>query len=170
MAGQGGRWLPILILLVLLAGCGPGVGSGGLKGQEAPDFALQDLAGKEVRLNDFRGRPVVLHFWTTWCPSCRVEMPELQKAQASLGSDRVRILAVDLAFQDDRAEVQRMVNDLGLTIPVLLDEVGTVSLADFRVSTLPTSFFIDAQGRIFYVQVGPMTAALMERVLQQMGE
>ena len=162
------RSMLILVLLLLLAGCGPAAGAAH-RGEVAPDFALKDLSGEEVRLSDYRGTAVLVHFWTTWCPSCRVEMPELQKAQASLGRDRLIVLAVNLTWQDNRQEVAHMVGDLGLTFPILLDEEGQVALTGYRVSVLPTSVFVDPAGKIYQVQVGPMTQAFVERLLEEMG-
>lgn len=158
-----------LAALLLLVGCGPAGGSA-RRGEIAPDFALRNLAGEEVHLSNYRGTVVVVHFWTTWCPSCRVEMPELQKAQSSMGQKRLTILAVNLAWQDDRREVARVASDLGLTFPILLDEDGQVTVTDYRVSVLPTSVFVDTEGRIYQVQVGPMTQAFVERIVGEMGK
>ncbi len=152
-------------LLLLLLGCT--TVSAARRGQVAPDFSLETLTGETLRLSDFRGRPVLLNFWNSWCPPCRTEMPELQQVQETLG-DRVAILAVNLLYQEDRLEdVYAFVREQGLTFPVLLDRDGRV-VTDYRVGSLPTSFFIDAEGKIYLVQVGPMTRAFIESILREM--
>jgi peroxiredoxin len=154
--------------LVVLAGCGP-VDAPGVarRGQAAPDFALPTLEGETARLSDFRGRPILLNFWNSWCPPCRTEMPELQRVQETLG-ERVVILAVNLLYQEDNLdEVRAFVREAGISFPILLDGQGQVA-GEYRVHSLPTSFFLDAEGRIYLVQVGPMTQTFIESILREM--
>ncbi len=156
----------LLGLLVLLVGCS--TASAARRGQVAPNFSLETLTGETLRLSDFRGRPVLLNFWTSWCPPCRTEMPELQKVQEALG-DQVVILAVNLLYQEDRLEdVHAFVRELGLTFPILLDRDGRVA-TDYRVVSLPASFFVDPEGKIYLVQVGPMTQPFIRGILREMG-
>lgn len=157
-------WLGLLIFLV---GCS--AVSAARRGQVAPDFSLEALTGETVRLSDFRGRPVLLNFWNSWCPPCRTEMPELRRAQEALG-DRLVILAVNLLYQEDRLEdVYAFVQEQGLNFPILLERDGRV-VTDYRVGSLPTSFFIDAEGKVYLVQVGPMTRPFIEGILREMGQ
>ncbi len=158
----------ILLLgwLILLMGCS--TASAARRGQVAPDFSLETLTGETLRLSDFRGQPVLLNFWNSWCPPCRTEMPELQRVQETPG-DQVVILGVNLLYQEDRLEdVHAFVREQGLTFPILLDRDGRV-VTDYRVISLPTSFFIDAEGKIYLVQVGPMTRPFIEGILREMG-
>ncbi len=166
MSHGGPRLALLLALLVLLGGClGPG---GGLHpGDVAPALSLEDLHGQRVSLDDFRGRPVLLNFWASWCPPCRLEMPEMERAYAAQGADGLVILAVDALYQDELNDVVEFVAAQKLTFPVLLDRDGTVAVA-YRVGTLPTSVFIDRQGRIHLIQVGPMTRPFIESVLRDM--
>ncbi|MGB9722676.1 MAG: peroxiredoxin family protein [Chloroflexia bacterium] len=133
--------------LILLLGCS--TAGAARRGQEAPDFALPALTGETLRLSDFRGRPVLVNFWNSWCPPCRTEMPELQRVHEALG-DRVVILAVNLLYPEDRPEdVRAFAQEQGLTFPILLDSDGRVTV-DYRVASLPTSFFIDGRGKIIW--------------------
>lgn len=157
-----GVWL-LLAVLVLVSGC---AGGGLKKGDPAPELVLEDLAGRTVRLSDYRGRPVLINFWASWCAPCREEMPELQKVFAAQGDDGLMILAVNTTFQDRIADVERMRDDLGLTFPILLDRDGK-AVAAYRASAWPTSIFVDRQGRIHLVQIGPMTRRFVESVLRE---
>ncbi|MGC8874897.1 MAG: TlpA family protein disulfide reductase [Chloroflexia bacterium] len=160
---KAGRALLVAVLLAVLAGCTLG-GLG--RGDPAPDLALEDLNGQTVRLSDYRGRPVLVHFWASWCAPCREELPELQKVFSAQGPDGLMILAVNTTFQDRIVDVERMRTDLGLTFPILLDRDGKAAAA-YRASAWPTSVFVDRQGRVHLVQIGPMSRRFVESVLRE---
>ncbi|MEW5986074.1 MAG: redoxin domain-containing protein [Chloroflexota bacterium] len=133
-------------------------------GDQAPDFVLNDLDGQPVGLKDFRGRPVILNFWATWCGPCRIEMPELQAIYEKYQEQGLVILALD---QDETAEVVRpfFYEEMGLTFTPLLDErarVGTLYGAAF---TLPSSYFVNPEGIVTAVHRGPMTGEQIEGYL-----
>jgi thiol-disulfide isomerase/thioredoxin len=86
---------------------------------ESIDFELQDLSGSTRRLSDYRGKVVFLNFWATWCGPCRFEMPSMEKLYRRFKDKGLEIVAVNL--QEDRASVQRFVDQYGLSFPVLLD-------------------------------------------------
>ncbi len=164
------KWVWLLIVALgaaLLTGCAASP-NGRLKvGEAAPDFVLQDLEGNEVRLSDFAGRPVLLNFWNTWCPPCRTEMPALQEVYTAQGADGLQILAVNLLYQEnDLRDVTQFVQEKGLTFPILLDETGEVAVR-YRVGSLPTSVFVDREGKVHLIQVGPMSRAFVQSVLQE---
>ncbi len=131
-------------------------------GHLAPDFGLNTLSGEVFVLSKLRGTPVVLNFWATWCPPCRAELPELAAASARLAGEVV-IVGVNQA--EKRADVQTFAAGLSLPFPVPLDEYAAVSRI-YRVRSLPTTFFIDRQGVIRQVQVGPVTEATLEQLLK----
>ncbi len=112
-------------------------------GSVAPDFELADLNGETVRLSDYIGRPVVLNFWATWCAPCRLEMPELERAQAEFGEGGTIVLTIN---QEESAEqVSEFFDEVGLTLPALLDshaDVGTAYGAFF----LPTTVIVGPDG------------------------
>ncbi len=116
------------------------------KGQMAPDFALKDLNGKTVKLSDFRGKGVVLNFWATWCPPCKTEMPWFVDLEQRYGSQGLAVVGVAL---DDASEKQiaDFVKDMGLNYTVLIGRESTAE-AYGGVQMLPTTFYIDREGKI----------------------
>lgn len=121
-------------------------------GYLAPDFALPDLEGKVRRLSDFKGKVVLLNFWSTWCKPCRDEMPSMQRAFEQHNRHGFEIVAVSLNVEG-KPVVEEFVQEFNLTFPVLLDpkkEAGRL----YRVYALPTSFLVDPEGGIAYKLVG----------------
>ncbi len=114
-------------------------------GDPAPDFVFLTEDGKEYRLSDFRGRPVVLNFWATWCPPCRAEMPALDRAYKERKKDGLLILAIN--EQEDRRAVSEFRQAMGVSLPMLLDTRGVVGRT-YLVRGLPTSFFIKPDGTV----------------------
>lgn len=132
-------------------------GSASLVGQPAPHFELKNLAGESIRLRDFKGKVVMLNFWATWCAPCRAEAPELQAA-AIENKDKLVIIGINLTVNDTPAEVPNFVEEFGLTFPIVLDETGEVSKM-YQVMGLPTSVFIDKDGIVKEVRLGPINRA-----------
>jgi len=134
----------------------------------APEFTLTSLNGDIVSLESFRGRPVLINLWATWCPPCEAEMPALQEVYEAHKNEGFAILAVNATNQDDPQRVNDFVQEYGLTFPILLDTDGSVS-QQYQLRALPTSFFIDENGMITEVVVGgPMAEALIEIRVQQL--
>jgi peroxiredoxin len=112
----------------------------------APDFALQSIDGKTVRLSDFRGKAVLLNFWATYCAPCRIEMPwfvELQNRYAAEGLQVVGV-AMDDASPDD---IEKFASELGVNYPILVGE-ETVGNAYGGVQFLPSTFYIGRDGKV----------------------
>ena len=117
----------------------------------APDLTLGDLSGETLELSDFRGKTVVINFWATWCPPCREEMPALQRAWEQLRDDDVVVIGV--AVGEQRASVQAYVKQMALSFPMALDPETEVASA-WAVKGLPTTFVVDASGRIVLQAIG----------------
>lgn len=134
----------------------------------APEFTLSSLDGEVVSLSDFHGKVVVLNFWASWCPPCKAEMPSFEKvyqAQHYLG---VEILAVNRTDQDALPAIRTFSDSYQLSFPILLDEKGEVSRL-YRVTAMPTTFFIQPDGIIHSVVIGgPLPEAFILAEVQQM--
>ncbi|WP_255507901.1 peroxiredoxin [Lysinibacillus sp. BW-2-10] len=132
----------------------------------APEFTLSDMNGDPINLSDLRGKIVILNFWATWCPPCRAEMPHMQSFYEKNKDNGVEIIAVNLtALDEGKQAVEKFVNEYGLTFPVVLDENGSVGKL-YEILTIPTSYIIDAEGRIFQKFVGSMDEQIMEDMIK----
>jgi peroxiredoxin len=132
-------------------------------GVKAPDFELNQLDGKKVKLSDLQGKKVILNFWATWCPPCKAEMPEMQKYFDESPKDVV-ILAVNI---DPQLDVQSFVDEMGITFPIPLDEEDDVN-SIYQVISIPTTYFIDTKGIIQFKHIGAMTYDLMKNNVNNM--
>lgn len=119
---------------------------------EAPEFALEDLAGNRVRFSDHRGHVVLLNFWATWCPPCRAEMPSMEKLYQAYRGRGLVILAIS-GDRTGQSTVEGFVQEVGVTFPILLDPANEV-FAQYGVRGLPTSYLLDRQGRIVSAEAG----------------
>ncbi len=116
------------------------------EGYIAPDFSLRDLAGKPVRLSDFRGKVVVINLWATWCTPCRVEMPSIENLYRRFRSEGLTVLAVSFDKGQDEA-VRAFVKEKNLSFPVLIDHDQDVE-SKYQTRTIPSTFVIDKRGVI----------------------
>jgi peroxiredoxin len=117
--------------------------------QPAPDFTLQNHDGQQVSLSSLRGRVVLVNFWATWCSTCVVEMPSLEKMAARLSGKPFTLLAVSV---DDNWEVVRKFFAEGSQMSILLDKDRSVP-ARYGTEKFPESFLIDPEGNIRYYVV-----------------
>ena len=146
------RWLVTGVLLAGLFVTLHGYQTRGVARGPAPEFQGRLLDGAPVSMQAFRGRPVLLHFWASWCPVCALQ-------QASI--DRIaRDHAVLTVALDDAAtqEIRKWMRDRGVAYPVLHDAQGRIA-GRFGVRGVPTSVVIDARGEIRFVEVGYTTEA-----------
>ncbi|WP_102692902.1 TlpA disulfide reductase family protein [Rummeliibacillus pycnus] len=141
-------------------------GSGLEINQTAPDFQLKTLDDKKVKLSDYKGKIVILNFWATWCPPCKAEIPQMEKYyKKQAKDDGVEILAVNLTKADkDKAYIRDFVKSYEMTYPVLLDEDGEQQ-RQYEIVTIPTTFFIDKNGKIQKKVVGPMDQEMMSKTI-----
>jgi DsbE subfamily thiol:disulfide oxidoreductase len=136
---------------------------------EAPSFVLPDLTGKVTRMEDFRGKVVLLNLWATWCPPCVEEMPTLEALSKKMAGRDFMLLAIS---QDETpSNVKPWIQNHGFTFPVLLDARGQVG-ADLGITGYPETFIVDRNGRIVHHHVGyrnwmePGIVAALERLME----
>jgi cytochrome c biogenesis protein CcmG/thiol:disulfide interchange protein DsbE len=173
-------WL-VFSLAILLAGAvwtwlsraQPGATSSGnipapREGFLAPDFSLSDSKGKQIRLSDYRGRPVLVNVWASWCAPCKAEMPAMQRAYTDYQGRGFEILAVNSTSQDSFESASAFAQANGLSFPILYDSQADVA-RQYQIQSLPTSFFIDNDGMIRDVVIGgPMSEALLRVRIEQL--
>ena len=136
-------------------------------GQPPPEFTLMSLDGNEVSLADYRGQPVLINFWASWCPPCRLEMPDLVKAYEAHQDKGFVVLAIDLTFQDSIADVETFVEEFGMTFPVLLDQDGVVTNEQYRLLGLPMSVFVNREGIVTRLHIGAMTGEQVDEFVAE---
>jgi peroxiredoxin len=130
-------------------------------GNQAPPFSLVNMEGKQVKLEDYKGKKVMLNFWATWCPPCKAEMPAMQQLYEKSGSS-YEILAINI---DPENDVGGFVNEYELTFPILLDKTGAVN-SEYGIISIPTTFLIDENGKMQKKHIGMMTLEQMEEFMK----
>ena len=125
--------------------------SSGLVGQVAPDFALKSSTGENLRLSEYRGNVVMINFWATWCGPCRQEMPLLDELYTRY--ERVGFSLLGVNIDDDSRRAMQMIEDLGVSFPVLFDARKEVSKL-YEVEAMPVTVLVDREGNVRYVHHG----------------
>jgi len=138
---------------------------GKLIGNLAPDFELATLEGKTVKLSDLRGKAVLLNFWATYCEPCKVEMPWFVELQNEYGPQGFQIIGV--AMDDASTEdIAKFAKDMGVNYPIL---IGKDSVAESYggVSVLPTTFFVDRDGKLIHREFGLQSRSVFVDYIKQ---
>jgi peroxiredoxin len=143
-----GTSLACLVFSVHAAGS---LASSGLAGQPAPEFALKSSSGQNLRLSEYRGDVVMINFWATWCGPCRQEMPLLDELYSRY--ERVGFNLLGINIDDDSRRAMDMINELGVSFPVLFDSSKEVSRL-YQVDAMPVTVIVDREGNIRHVHQG----------------
>lgn len=171
------RHLPLVIgLLLILALLGVGARQGGTAptesgavpaGKPAPDFKLTTYDGAGVRLDELRGRPVVLNFWASWCPPCREEAPALQRvAAAEAEAGRAAFVGVDI--QDRAVVARRFLAEYAVTYPNGPDPADVE--ASYGAAGIPFTVFIAPDGTVARTWVGPLDEQRLVALIDEIAE
>ena len=139
-------------------------------GKDAPDFTLQSMDGKEVKLSDYKGKKVYLKFWASWCGPCKKSMPELMELAAKPDRDFEILSVIAPGIQGEKTVEQfpQWFQDQGYKdIPVLYDTKATTFQA-YQIRSIPTEYLIDSQGKIGKIQFGAISNADAEAAFKEM--
>lgn len=134
-------------------------------GDVAPDFTLKNPKGEKISLSDFKGQPVLINFWATWCGPCRIEMPIIEDMYQKYQDEGFVVLAVDV--EESITVVRSFVDSMGLTFPILLDYRGEIANGRYRIRAFPTSYFVGRDGKVTAAHRGMMTEQIMQRYMDQ---
>ncbi len=131
----------------------------------AIDFKLTDLSGKDVSLSDFKGKKIFLNFWASWCPPCKAEMPDIEKLYGQTKDSDLIILAVNIG--EDSKTVKSFIDNNKYNFTILLDSNQSIA-AEYNITAIPTSFFIDKEGNIISTIKGGMSFEQMQEHISKL--
>ncbi len=134
----------------------------------APDFSFVDGEGAEHRLSEYRGKPVILNFWASWCGPCKLEMPHFQAAWDTY-AEQIQFLMVNVSsgMGDSREKSSKFLTDGNYTFPVFYDDSSEGTIA-YGLRGVPMTVFIDAEGYIQNVARGMLSKDQLENAIQSL--
>ncbi len=134
----------------------------------AYDFTLLDQNGKEHKLSEYKGKVVFLNFWATWCPPCIEEMPHIEELykEYNLNKDEVVILGVTGIRDQTEQEIKDFLDENNYTFPTVIDKTGEI-FTNYNISSYPTTFMIDKDGKIYGYTVGALSKDIMKQIIKQ---
>jgi len=145
--------LLMLVLVMAVAAAFAGAGFAALsQNTRAPDFKAQTITGKQFALSDLRGRVVLLDFWATWCPPCRMETPELQKLWQKYRDKGLVVIGISVDREGAQV-VRKFTQDHKLTYWQVSDAQGRIA-DKYGIRPIPTTYIVDTKGVIRYLQIG----------------
>lgn len=129
----------------------------------APDFTVENVEGEKVTLSSFEGKPVILNFWASWCSPCKTEMPDFQAAYDTYGED-IQFMMVNMTdgARETRQSGEDFIKEQGFTFPVFYD-VDLEAAYAYYVTSIPTTYFIDAEGNIVAAGRGMLDSEALEK-------
>lgn len=131
----------------------------------APDFTVYDLAGNEILLSDYIGKPIVLNFWASWCGPCQSEMPDFDEAYAELGED-IQFMMVNLTTGRETLDsASSFIKENGYSFPVFYD-TDLEAASAYGAYSLPTTYFIDSNGYVIAQAVGAINRETLQRGIE----
>lgn len=147
-----------IVAVLFLAGCEPRIGwEGGVAvGDAVPAYTVETLSGESASLSDYRGAPVLLNFWATWCTPCRTETPFLQSLHEEYRSDGLQVVGVSMDSPGSLNDIRDFMQEMGVTYDILYDP-RQLGMDRFSLIGLPATYVLDSEGRIRFARVGPVS-------------
>jgi thiol-disulfide isomerase/thioredoxin len=130
--------------------------------EPAPGIVVHELSGKITTMEDLKGKVVLVNFWATWCPPCRIEIPELIKLQEQ---HRDRLQVIGISEDEDPEQVREFVKKTGINYPVVMATPELIA-AYGGVAALPTTFVVDTEGRVVQRHLGLLSAETYDREIR----
>ena len=154
------------VTALVLAACTSASGSDSgetAAGPPVPDRVFETFEGGELSLSELSGEPLVVNFWASWCPPCVAEMPDFERVHLDR-ADEVRF--VGLNTQDTREQAESLATQTGVTYLLGLDPDGALS-RDFEVISMPSTYFVDADGAIVHRHAGLLTEQQLRDLIDE---
>ncbi len=159
----------LALLLTQLLTPAPNAGSDPLVGHPAPNFSLAmlspDTRKPALSLSNFKGKPVVLNFWASWCAPCKEEVPLLESTWKQVQAQGKDVIFLGIDYQDSNNDAISFLQLYGITYPIVLDADGSVALK-FSVISLPQTIFINRDGTVMSRVSRELTAQVLSSNLQ----
>ncbi len=157
-----GKVLIFALALLMLGACSQ---SSAIEiGKEAPDFSLSDINGNKVSLSSFTGKVVILDFFATWCPPCKMEVPDFIELEKTYGNKGFAMIGVALVKS---GEAKEFAGKMGINYPILVDD-GKASEIYGPIRSIPTTFIIDKSGKIVKMYIGYREKAVFEADIKEL--
>ena len=131
-------------------------------GKDAPDFTLKGIDGVNYKLSDFRGKNVAIIFWATWCGPCKMEIPHLIALRNVMSKDDLQILAIT---NEEYTLVRDFAAKSKMNYPVLMDRKNDLPAPFNEIQSIPTSFFVDPQGKIKLATTGTLSLGTLKAIV-----
>jgi cytochrome c biogenesis protein CcmG/thiol:disulfide interchange protein DsbE len=158
-----------LILTQLLTPAPKAAVSDPLVGHPAPDFSLAMLLPHSnktmLSLSHFKGKPLVLNFWASWCAPCKEELPLLESTWKRMQAQGKDVIFLGIDFQESKSDAANFLQTYGITYPTVLDATGSVA-SKYSIASLPDSIFIDRNGTVLSKVAREITAQALSSNLQ----
>jgi thiol-disulfide isomerase/thioredoxin len=140
--------------VLALCAFGAVAGAAGKAGNRAPDFALKDIAGAEIKLSGLRGKVVLVDFWASWCKPCKKELPELDKLAKAYKAAGADVVIVAINIDTKRENADKFLKTANINHLTVLFDASSTSAEQYEPATMPTSYVIDKKGIVKVVHEG----------------